>query len=120
MVTNSEMVSQAVHSTGTASNSSTGNGILSGNNGISIGKKVRKSETLGTYVGTIIDDVTVPLEPGSSDSIWGSPSQNGNNDGNNNSAGNGNDNNASGNGSNDGNNNGNSMLRSTILDGTIY
>ena len=83
------------------------NDILSGNNGLSIGKKVRRSDTLGTYVGTIIDDVTVPLEPGSSSTIWVSPSGNGNNDGSGNTAGSGNSNNGNGNGSNDGNNNGN-------------
>ncbi|TVY65674.1 hypothetical protein LSUE1_G006049 [Lachnellula suecica] len=83
-----------------------GNDILSGNSG----KKVRKSETLGTYVGNIIDDVTVPLEPGSSDSVLGSPSQDGDNDGDNNSAGSNNDNNGSENGSNNGNDNGSSKI----------
>jgi hypothetical protein len=84
------------------------NAIGSGNSGISIGKKVRKSETLGTYVGTIIDDVTVPLEPGSSNSIWASPSDNGSGDGSGNTAGSGNSGNGDSNGSNDGDNNGNS------------
>ncbi|KAE9368305.1 hypothetical protein N431DRAFT_443757 [Stipitochalara longipes BDJ] len=84
-----------------------GNDILSGNSGLSIGKKVRRSETLGTYVGTIIDDVTVPLEPSSSSTIWTSPSGNENNDGSGNTAGSGNSGNGNDNGSNDGNNNGN-------------
>ena len=74
-----------------------GNGILSGNSGI--GKKVRRNPqktSLGTYVGTIIDDVTVPLDPTSSTSIWGSPSNNGNSNGNGNTAGSGNTDNGSG------------------------
>jgi hypothetical protein len=83
------------------------NEIGSGNSGISIGKKVRKSETLGTYVGTIIDDVTVPLEPGSSSSIWASPSDNGSGDGSGNVVGSGISGNGDNNGSNDANNNGN-------------
>jgi hypothetical protein len=39
------------------------NDILSRNSGLSIDKKARRSEFLGTYIGTIIDDITVPLEP---------------------------------------------------------
>jgi hypothetical protein len=81
-----------------------GNDILSGNSGLSIDKKVRRSESLGTYVGTIIDDVTVPLEPGSSTSVWASPSNDGSNDGSNNSAGDNNSDNGSNNGANNGNN----------------
>lgn len=73
-----------------------GNNIGSGDNGIKIGRKVSRTETLGTYIGNIVDDATVPLEPGSSDSIWGSPSNNGNHDGDNNEAGSHNDGNGSG------------------------
>lgn len=77
------------------------NSILSGNDGISIGKKVRRSasaqsQTLGSYVGNVVDSITVPLNPGSSNTIWASPSNNGNNNGGGNTAGSGNLNNGNG------------------------
>ena len=86
------------------------NGILSGNSGLSIGKEVRKSETLGTYVGTLVDDLTVPLEPGSSNTIWGFSSDNGSNDGSSNAAGSGNSGNGNEHGNDNGNNDGNGLF----------
>lgn len=99
--TNSEMamISSVSHlSTSNKTVSYTNSRTLGGNSGLSIGKKVRRTptETPGTYVGNIIDAVVVPLEPGSSNSVIGSPSDNGDGNGNSNSAGNGDDGNASG------------------------
>jgi len=88
-----------------------GNNIGSGNNGISIGRraqKVRKSDTLGNYLGNVVDSVTVPvLDPTSPNTIWASPAGNGNNNGDENSAGSNNGDNGSNNGNSNGNNNGN-------------
>jgi hypothetical protein len=73
------------------------NSILSGNSGL--GRKVRKTpenETLGTYLGDIVDDITKPLDPTSSSNIWGSPSGDGNSNGSDNTAGSGNTDNTSG------------------------
>jgi hypothetical protein len=88
-----EMVSVGKPNCAEISKISTGNDIGSGNTGFSVGK-VRKSQTLGNYVGTIIDDTTTPLNPGSSNTIWtvGSPSNNGNGGGSSNSVGSGNTN----------------------------
>ncbi|CZR55071.1 uncharacterized protein PAC_04957 [Phialocephala subalpina] len=93
-----------------------GNDILSGNSGLSIGKKVRRTpipETPGSYIsgigdaaGELVDAVVVPLEPGFSTSVIGSPSNNGNSNGDNNSAGNNNSGNGSNNGAGAGSNNG--------------
>lgn len=80
-----------------------GNSFFSGNQGLSIGKKVKILRSLGSYIAslgkntdTLVDGATLPLMPGSSDSVLGSPSDNGVSNGNGNSAGNHNTNNGDG------------------------